>query len=65
MPATDAELWLLSTFRHLMPAVGVVGRATLPASLALLAAGGPWYAAAAARDAGRWRLTGCWSWGNE
>ena len=65
VPAADAELWLVSTFRHLMPAVGVVGRPTLPASLARVATGGPWYAAAAARDGGRWRLTGCWRWGGE
>jgi hypothetical protein len=65
VPERAAELWLLSTFRHLMPAVGVVGRPTLPALLARVATGGPWYAAAAARDAGRWRLSGCWCWGNE
>lgn len=65
VPAADAELWLVSTFRHLMPAVGVVGQPALPASLTRVATGGPWYAAAAARDGGRWRLTGCWSWGAE
>jgi hypothetical protein len=30
VPERRAELWLISTFRHLMPAVGVVGRPTLP-----------------------------------
>jgi GT2 family glycosyltransferase len=63
VPERAAELWLISTFRHLMPAVGVVGRPILPASLERVTTGGPWYAAAAARDGGRWRLTGCWSWG--
>ncbi len=63
VPERRAELWLISTFRHLMPAVGVVGRPTLPGSLERVISGGPWYAAAAARDGGRWRLTGCWSWG--
>jgi len=63
VPEHAAELWLISTFRHLMPAVGVVGRPTLPATLDRVISRGPWYAAAAARDGGRWRLTGCWSWG--
>jgi hypothetical protein len=58
-----AELWLISTFRHLMPAVGVVGRPATPGSLERVLGRGPWYAAAAARDGGRWRLTGCWCWG--
>lgn len=62
VPEHAAELWLVSTFRHLMPAVGVVGRPTLPATLERVISGGPWYAAAAARDGGRWRLTGCWRW---
>jgi hypothetical protein len=65
VPESRADLWLLSPFRHLMPAVGVVGRPALPASVGRVAQGGPWYVAAAARDAGRWRLSGCWCWGNE
>ena len=65
VPTRGAALWLVSTFRHLMPAVGVVGRPALPASLAGVAHGGPWYAAAADRDGGRWRLAGSWSWGGE
>ena len=63
VPESHADLWLLSTFRHLVPAVGVVGRTALPAAVGRVAEGGPWYAAAAARDSGRWRLSGCWSWG--
>jgi len=63
VPESRADLWLLSTFRHLVPAVGVVGRSALPAAVEHVAEGGPWYAAAATRDSGRWRLRGTWSWG--
>jgi GT2 family glycosyltransferase len=65
VPEQPAELWLVATSRDLMPAAGVVGRPSIPEAVARVASGGPWYAAAAARDRGRWRLTGCWSWGGQ
>lgn len=62
VPPCGGELWLLSTFRHLMPAVGVVGRPTLPRAVATVADGGPWYAAAARRRDDGWALGECWMW---
>jgi len=62
VPASRADLWLLSTFANLMPAVGVVQRSTLPSSLARVAAGGPWYAVPATREQGRWEIDGGWQW---
>jgi GT2 family glycosyltransferase len=62
VPARRADLWLLSTFANLMPAVGVVRRSALPRSLERVAAGGPWFAVPASRDSGRWKIDGGWQW---
>jgi len=62
LPEIQADLWLVSTFRHLIPSVGVIHRSTLPRTLATVATGGPWYAAAATRNEGRWEIGGSWQW---
>jgi hypothetical protein len=62
VPETAADLWLVSIYRHLVPAGGAVRRSTLPASVAELAAEGRWYALAAVRDTAGWRTVGGWTW---
>lgn len=62
VPAVEADLWLLSPFRHLQPAAGWVGD-TVPDELGRLTREGAWVTAAARRVGGRWRLCGCWAWG--
>jgi hypothetical protein len=62
LPAITADLWLVSIFRHLIPAAGWLGEAKPPASLLELAEHGRWYCLAAARGPRRWRVLGSWSW---
>jgi GT2 family glycosyltransferase len=62
VPQTPADLWLVSTFRHFVPAGGSIGRSTLPPSVTELAAEGRWYALAAAREPSGWRTLGGWTW---
>jgi GT2 family glycosyltransferase len=58
----SAELWLVSYFRHLIPAVGWIGGYGPPAALAELVEHGRWYCLAAARDRGAWRVLASWTW---
>ncbi len=62
IPALAADLWLVSTYPHLIPAVGWLGPAPPPAGVLELTARGQWYCLAAARRRGRWRIVGSWSW---
>lgn len=62
LPEAAADLWLLSPFPHLLPAGGAVRRSGLPECVADLAAHGRWFALAAARQRGRWRVIGSWRW---
>jgi GT2 family glycosyltransferase len=62
VPEIAADLWLLSTFGHFIPAGGAAGRDSMPACVAELAAEGRWYALAATRGDSDWRLAGSWTW---
>jgi GT2 family glycosyltransferase len=62
VPEVAADLWLVSTFSHLQPAVGAVTCSGLPERLVEVAAHGRWYALAAARDRGNWKTLGEWTW---
>ena len=63
IPETPADLWLFSTFPHLQPAVGALDCSRPPGRIAEVAAHGRWYALAAVRNDGRWRIRGSWTWG--
>ena len=62
VPATAADLWLLSPFPHLQPSGGAVGGSSMPDCVSELAGHGKWFALAAARRDGRWRTVGSWTW---
>ena len=62
VPETRADLWLVSTFTK-SHTRGGRGSPVDPATVAgPVATGGPWYAAAATRDRGRWQIGGSWQW---
>lgn len=63
IPEHEADLWLLSPFPHLMPAAGWVGGSCVPQAVVDRTREGRWYAAAADRSGGGWRLSGAWCWG--
>ncbi len=62
IPATPADLWLLSRWPDLQPAAGAIGGSRLPSAVSELATHGRWYALAAARRGSRWRTLGAWTW---
>jgi GT2 family glycosyltransferase len=62
IPEVEAEVWLLSIVNHLQPCVGSLGFPALPQAALELTASGRWYAVAARRESGRWRLLGSWTW---
>jgi hypothetical protein len=61
VPTDEAELWLLSPFRHLTPAAGC--RGALSPAVHELGRDGRWFLAAAGRERGRWQISSCWTWG--
>jgi GT2 family glycosyltransferase len=62
LPAVTADVWLLSTFRHLQPSVGAVRCEALPERLVEITSQGEWFALAAGRVGGRWKPLGEWTW---
>ncbi len=63
LPEIGADLWLVSSFRHLVPSVGCVNRSRLPRGFAEITGSGQWWALAADRGDGAWRTVGSWTWG--
>ncbi len=63
LPEKAADLWLISSFPHLVPSVGCVKRSRLPDSLSHITDTGRWYALAASRGDGGWSPVGSWAWG--
>jgi hypothetical protein len=58
-----ADLWLLSFFDHLDPAIGIPGRGLPVDQIRDLTSNGRWVAAAMAREGSGWRVAGSWAWG--
>ncbi len=65
LPRADARLWLLSPYKHLLPAAGWLGDGPLPSVIASRTGEQTWWAAAVDGEPGRWRLAGTWMWGDE
>jgi GT2 family glycosyltransferase len=63
VPETEADLWLVSSFRHLQPAIGCLRRSRLPDRVAEVADRGEWHALAVTRTERGWRIAGAWTWG--
>jgi GT2 family glycosyltransferase len=62
LPEVAADVWLISTFRHLQPSVGAVRCEALPKRLVEITSQGEWFALAAARVGGSWKPLGEWTW---
>jgi len=65
IPENTADLWLLSFFPHLEPAIGVFGGSASIADIPELTARGRWVAAGVIRENRRWRVVGSWTWCRE
>lgn len=65
LPRLEARLWLLSPYRHLLPAAGWLGGGPLPPVIAERTGAGTWWAAAMDGGPGNWRCAGSWVWGEE
>jgi len=65
IPATPADVWLLSIVSQMEPSVGCLGVSSLPPAARELSSTGRWYAVAAKLDRDRWRLEGRWMWERE
>jgi hypothetical protein len=61
IPDITADAWLISIVSHMQPSVGSL-RSSWPTAASELTATGRWYAVAARRKNGRWRLPGSWMW---
>jgi GT2 family glycosyltransferase len=62
IPRYVADLWLLSIFPHLQPAIGFVGGTMAVDAIEELTSRGQWVAAAVNRRGHRWRVDGSWTW---
>jgi GT2 family glycosyltransferase len=62
IPHTRADLWLVSIYSHLIPAVGWLGASAPPCGVVELTEHGRWYCLAAERGSSRWRVLGSWTW---
>lgn len=62
VPEIQSDLWLASPFPHLMPALGTVGRSSLPAPFLDFCRAWQWVVASAVREEGGWRIAGAWTW---
>ena len=63
LPEKAADVWLISSFPHLVPSVGCVKRSRLPDGLSDITGTGRWFALAASRGEGGWSPVGSWAWG--
>lgn len=62
VPATPADVWMLSIGPQMEPSVGCLGVSALPPAARELSSSGRWYAVAARLDGRRWRQSGRWTW---
>ena len=62
IPATEADIWLVSLVHQMQPAIGCLRVSELPSVLAGIEEVDRWYAVAAKRDNRRWRQQGRWTW---
>jgi GT2 family glycosyltransferase len=62
IPDTGADLWLLSIYPHLMPAIGWLQRLTPPPEVRELTSRGRWYCLAVVRAGRSWRPLSSWTW---
>ncbi len=65
LPLGDAPFWLLSPYKHLVPAAGWMNGSTVPTVIVERARGQAWWAAAFDGGPGQWRLAGAWTWEDE
>ena len=63
IPEAENDLWLASSFPHLMPAIGTVHSRAMPSTFLDFCRAWRWVVVSAVRSDGDWRISGAWTWG--
>ena len=62
IPEIEADVWLISIVNRMQPSMGSLRVSSVPPAILEIAGIDRWYAVAARREGGRWRLQGRWTW---